>query len=90
MAYFTIITGASALVHTGGVYRQTDLYARGTAVYAKYSAGFIKLGIGGATSAPRTRWADFDAGETAIITENPGTAPQYEGEREGKALEAAE
>lgn len=82
MTYFTIITGASALVHAGGVYRQADLYARGTAVYAKYGAGFIKMGIGGATSAPKVRWAAFDAGETAIITEKPGTQPTYEGERE--------
>lgn len=90
MTYFTIITGASALVHSGGVYRQTDLYARGKAIYAKYGAGFIKIGIGGATSAPKVRWADYDPGETAIITEKPGNAPQYEGEHEGDRLEAAE
>lgn len=52
MDYFTIITGATALIHTGGVYRQADLYARGSAIYAKVGSGFIKIGIGGATSTP--------------------------------------
>lgn len=89
MSYFSIITGASALVHSGGVYRQSDLYARGSAVYAKYGAGFIKLSTGGATSAPKVRWADFVAGETAIITEKPGSAPQYEGEQT-EVMRAAE
>jgi len=78
MDYFTIITGATALIHNGGVYRQTDLYARGSAIYARIGNGFIRLGIGGATSVPRTRWAEFDAGETAIITEKPGCAPALE------------
>lgn len=86
MTFFTIITGATALIHTGGVYRQTNLYARGQSVYAKYGAGFIKLGIGGATSAPKVRWSEFDPGETAIITEKPGNPPRYEGEREGGAV----
>lgn len=90
MHFFTQITGAMALIHSGGVYRQTDLYARADAVYAKYGAGYIRLGIGGATSAPRVKWAEFDAGETAITTERPGTAPKYEGEREGAVMEAAE
>ncbi|WP_300440314.1 hypothetical protein [uncultured Mameliella sp.] len=90
MTFFTIITGAVALVHSGGVYRQADLYARGSAVYAKHGAGFIRLSIGGATSAPKIRWAEIQPGETAIINDTDGKAPVYEGEREGVALEAAE
>lgn len=88
MEYFSIITGATVLIHTNGVYRQADLYARGSAIYAKVGNGFIKIGIGGATSTPRTRWAEFDAGEAAIITEKPGCAPVLEGM--GDVREAAE
>lgn len=88
MNYFTQIPGASALIHSGGVYRQTDLYARGEAIYAQHGGGFIKLAIGGATSAPKIRWSEFDQGDTATITEKPGTAPRLESM--GDVREAAE
>jgi hypothetical protein len=88
MTYFTEIAGASALIHSGGVYRQTTLYARGDAIYAKHGAGYIRLGIGGATSAPKIRWAEFDAGELAEISEMDGTAPKLVSM--GDAREAAE
>lgn len=88
MTYFSIITGATGLIHSRDVYRQADLYARADAVYAKYGAGFIRLGIGGATSAPNIRWADFDPGETAIITEKPGSPPKYQGERDSEVRAA--
>lgn len=74
--FFTQIPGAVALVHTRGTYRQADLYARGERIYARIGAGFIRLGIGGATSAPTTRWAEYDAGDSATITEAPGTEPR--------------
>lgn len=76
MDYFTQIPGATALIHSGGVYRQADLYARKDAIYAKHGAGYIKLSIGGATSAPKIRWAEFDAGEVAEISERSGCAPK--------------
>ena len=78
MDYFTIINGATALVHSGGIYQQVDLYARGDSVYAKRGAGFIKLGIGGATSALKVRWAEYDQGDTATISEKRGCAPKLE------------
>lgn len=88
MDYFTQIPGATALVHGGGVYRQTDLYARKDAIYAKHGSGYIRLGIGGATSAPKIRWAEFDAGEMAEISERSGCAPKLE--RIDDVREAAE
>jgi len=88
MDYFTQIPGATALVHSGGVYRQTDLYARKDAIYAKHGAGYIRLGIGGATSAPKIRWAEFDQGEMAKISERDGCQPKLESM--GDVREAAE
>lgn len=82
MHFFTIITGATAIIYSKGVYQQADMYARGEAVYAKRGSGFIKLSTGGSTSSPSVRWAEFDAGETAIITEVEGIrAPKYQGEK---------
>ncbi|WP_425070669.1 hypothetical protein [Sagittula sp. S175] len=88
MDYFTNIPGATALVHSRGVYRQTALYARGDAIYAKHGAGYIRIGIGGATSAPNIRWAEFDQGDTATIIEKPGAAPKLASM--GDVREAAE
>lgn len=90
MTFFTIIQGASALINSGGVYTQSELYARADGIYAKKGSGFIRLGIGGATSAPRVKWAEIQNGETAIITEKYGSAPKYEGERKTARMEAAE
>lgn len=88
MDYFTIINGATTLIHSGGVYRQADLYARGEALYAKYGAGYIRLGAGGATSAPKVRWAEYFQGDTATIVERDGVAPKLESM--GDVWEAAE
>lgn len=90
MKFITIIEGAYALLHSGGVYRQVELYARGDAVYAKYGGGFVRLGTGGTTSAPKVKWSVFDVGETAIITEKNGSAPKYEGTNTVASVEAAE
>jgi hypothetical protein len=88
MDFFTIINGAYALIHQGGVYQQAQLYARGERIYAKKGAGFVRLGVGGATSAQNVRWAEFDQGDTATIVEKPGTAPILESM--GDVREAAE
>lgn len=94
--FFTQIPGAVALIHARGTYRQADLYARGDRVYAKVGTGLIKLGISGATPAPTTRWSEYDPGDTATITERPGTEPRLESMGDdtaadvAKAMEAAE
>lgn len=80
MNFFTVITDAQAILHSRGVYRQVPLYARGEKVYAKYGGGFVRLSIGGATSSPNVKWAEYDPG-VGIITEKTGAAPVYEGER---------
>lgn len=58
MDFFTIIPEAQAIVHAGGVYRQVPLYLRADRVYAKVGSGFVRLSQGGATSAPKVRWAE--------------------------------
>lgn len=78
MKYFSILNGATALIHANGVYQQVELYARGTSIYAKKGAGYIRLGIGGATSAAKVRWSEFDQGDDAKIIEKSGNAPMLE------------
>lgn len=90
MDYFTILPGSAAILRVNGVYRQTELYHRADAVYAKHGSGFVKLVGAGATSAPAIRWIEYDPGETAIITERTGFPPAYAGERKVRTLEAAE
>lgn len=80
MNFFTIIPDAQAILHARGVYRQVPLYARGEKVYARYGGGYVRLSVGGATSAPNVRWAEFDPGN-AIIEDRDGQAPEYHGEQ---------
>jgi hypothetical protein len=67
MTFFSIIPDGKAIVHANGVYRQVDIYTRGTGpdakIYAKYGSGFVRLAQGGATSAPKVRWAEVDCGD---------------------------
>jgi hypothetical protein len=65
MNFFTIIPDAQAIIHSGGVYRQAQLYLRGDRIYAKYGSGFVRLAQGGSTSAPKIRWSDMYCGEGA-------------------------
>lgn len=58
MDFFTIIPEAQGILHSGGVYRQVPLYQRAGRVYARYGAGYVRLSQGGATSAPKVRWAE--------------------------------
>jgi hypothetical protein len=56
--FFTAIPEAQAIIHSSGVYRQVPLYLRDNRVYAKIGSGFVRLSQGGATSAPKVRWAE--------------------------------
>ncbi len=70
MQFLTAIDGALALIHQRGVYRQAPLYLRGSQLYAKYGAGFIRLSTGGATSAPNIRWAEIDTPDGAYVEQS--------------------
>ena len=65
MHFFSKIENAFVLLKTAGVYRQADLYRRGEHLFAKAGAGYIRLGISGETSAPRTHWLEIDPGQDA-------------------------
>lgn len=69
MPFITIIEGAVALLHTKGVYRQVNIYQRGSSLYAKWGTGFVRLAAGGATSATNVRWAEIDTAEAGAWRE---------------------
>jgi hypothetical protein len=75
MNYFTEIPEGQVIVHSGGVYRQAPLYARKDAIYARFGSGYVRLSIGGATSAPKVRWSEYEPG-AAEIEEKNGCAPR--------------
>lgn len=49
-----------------GVYRQSKVYRRGEAFFAKHGAGFIKLCAYRGTSCPDTSWVDFEPAEARL------------------------
>lgn len=42
-----------------GVYREADVHQRGSAIFAKYGSGYIRLYAGGGTSVGVMRWIDL-------------------------------
>lgn len=52
MSAFKELPGDTALLVSGGVYRQAPLFERNGVLFAKWGAGFIRLTVTGATSAP--------------------------------------
>lgn len=56
-----------------GIYRQAQLYRRGTALYALHGGGFLRLCSKGGTSVPHVSWKEIDAGEGAIVNEDAFT-----------------
>ena len=67
MEFFTIIPEAQCIIYSNGVYRQAGMYLRGTKVYAKYGAGFVRLIQGGSTTHPKIKWADTYAADGAFV-----------------------
>lgn len=65
MHFFSHVENAFVLLKTSGVYFQTDLYRRGEHLFAKVGAGYIRLGISGETSKPKTHWLEIDPGQDA-------------------------
>ena len=78
MRLFHQVPHEQAIIHKGGVYRQVDVFHRGSALYVGVGTGFVKLMYGGRTSDPRTSWIDLEE----HIDVNQGgelTAPYYTG-----------
>lgn len=57
--FFTAIPEGQAVIHANGIYQQVPLFQRGGRIYAKRGGGFVRLNAGGATSAPKVRWAEL-------------------------------
>ncbi len=53
---FTKIEGENAILLSGGVYQQVDVYERLGALYAKCGGGFVRLYSNGNTSKPTTKF----------------------------------
>ena len=64
MERFHLIDEAAAILVSKGVFRQAKVYRRGSALYAGYGTGFIRLYRDG-TSAPNVR---CEAVETPLPT----------------------
>lgn len=59
MDRFHIIDDAAAILVSKGVYRQAKVYSRGTALFAAYGSGFVRLYRDG-TSMPGVRCEALD------------------------------
>lgn len=60
MELFQIIDGAHAILFSRGVYKQSKVFRRGTAVFAQSGSGFVRLLQGGSTTAPAIAWKDVE------------------------------
>jgi DNA-binding cell septation regulator SpoVG len=56
MSLFTIVEDSHVHLHSGGLYKQTELYEKDGIMYAKWGAGFIGLRHGGVTTISKVRW----------------------------------
>lgn len=63
MDYLSEIPEGQAIIALNGVYRQVKIAVRADRVYARYGAGYVRLHQGGATSHPKVRWYQIDAGD---------------------------
>lgn len=61
---FHKIDDAQVVLSRGGVYKQVAVFRRFDGkehgLYAAVSGGYVRLGGGGGTSAPRVSWLDLD------------------------------
>lgn len=55
MGLFVEVTGETATILQGGVYKQTKLYMRDGYYYAGIGGGFVRLNSDGSTSKPNCR-----------------------------------
>ena len=80
MKLFHKIEGAVAITRRGPVYKQVDVYARGTQLFIPHSGGYIRIGapFGDAygTGHPDIKVLEIDS---ADIVKVDGVAPLYNG-----------
>jgi hypothetical protein len=70
-ALFHVIDGAQAVLCSRGVYRQVPLFRREDRIYAKWGAGFVRLGSGSGTSVPHVSRRSIDGLPAFAPTEVP-------------------
>lgn len=62
MDRFHKVDDAAAITLLNGIYRQSDVYRRGSDLYVKHGGGFVRLCSKGGTSLPRMSWKALDVG----------------------------
>lgn len=53
--FFKQIEGEAAILASGGVYRQAEIYERNGYLFAKFGSGFVRLCADGSTSKAKMR-----------------------------------
>lgn len=71
MKVFSQIEGEIAVVRSGGVFKQVDLYRRGNDLFASHGSGFIRLLDKGATSHPKVMWDEISLASPSQYTVGP-------------------
>lgn len=61
MNHFHHVEGEQAILRSGGVFKQVDVYTRGPdrTVFAKHGSGYIRLLAEGKTSHPKVFWDEI-------------------------------
>jgi hypothetical protein len=72
-----LLAGSKAWLHKGGRYSECPIYARGTELFAKFGAGFVKLRGSRETSVSKLYWTELDGGEDHEILNNGLHAPTF-------------
>lgn len=90
MRFLTELEGAFGWLGQKGVYRQVPLFRRGTAIFAKWGAGYIRLRASGATSTPSVVWHELDGGDLYWVITRPMKDPAYEDRATSDSAIAAE
>lgn len=84
MSFFKHVEGEAAILVSGGVYSQVDLYTRDGYLYAKHGSGFVRLMADGSTTKAKLR-LDFMSWSGRLFRDGLGRL--CTSEREGpKAL----
>lgn len=78
MNRFHLIDDGAAILRHRGVWKQANVYRRGTHVFAGFGGGFIRLLRGSATSNPNVSWDDIEA--DGVVWPGPSTEPLWDGE----------
>ena len=67
MSVFSEIPGATCILRSGGVYRQTTCYSYDNRLFVKYRSGFVALHREGQTSAPKITFESLEGVEISTF-----------------------